>query len=411
MRPRIRPLVLSGLVLLGLVVLAVAGSRPALAHTPPPIYVSIAVDEEEVTWELTVSAGIFEDWLPLKAEGIEGLESEAREQARSRIESFIAEWGGVSIDRLPVKGILRSARFQQFLDHEVQWDYVQIRMAYAAKGMPRQVAFVWHNFNGGLGGYFSSVESEIEGLGETSYFVFRESEPEVVWHAPREARTRTPPPLPRVQGPRPVSVPWVSVSVLVLGAIGLLVLRRRRAPRPALAVLAALGLALGLGFSEVALGDVVLPWAKASERPSDGEAAEIFEALLRNIYRAFDFDDEEDVYDTLALSVTGDLLDDLYLEIHGGLILQEAGGAVSKVQKVEMVEALLLPTEEDQGPWFRVHATWQVQGKVGHWGHTHVRLNEYTARFAVTQADGGWKIADMELLAEERLDDGSLGGR
>ena len=404
---RIGPLLVGGLLLL----LGAGGPRAAWAHTPPPIYIAVTVDEEELTWELTVSAGIFEDWLSIPAKDLNALEGEALAQARDKVERFVAEWGAVSIDRLPVKGVLRSARYEAFLDHEIQWDYVQVRMGYATKGMPRQVSLVWRNFNGGLGGYFSSVESEIEGRGETGYFVFRESEPEVTWHAPQETRVPTTPALPRVTGPRPLSVPWLSVGLLLLGGLGLFVLHRRDAPRAALAVVASLGLGLGLGLSEVALGDVELPWARAASRPGEAEAAEIFESLLRNIYRAFDFEAEDEIYDTLALSVTGDLLDDLYLEIHGTLILQEAGGAVSKVQKVEIGDVTLLPAEEDQGPWFELDATWRVQGKVGHWGHTHVRLNEYKARFTVTQAAGGWKIADLALLAQERLDDGSLGGR
>jgi len=394
-----------------LLLLSVSGVRAAWAHTPPPIYIAVTVDEEELTWELTLSAGIFEDWFSVSAAELEGLEGAAHDEAYDEIQRFVEEWGGVSIDRLPVKGTLRSATQQRFLDHEVEWDYVQIRMAYATKGMPRQVSLVWRNFNGGLGGYFSSVESEIEGRGETGYHAFRESEPEVVWHAPREARVRTPPTLPRVTGPRPLSVPWLSVGVLLLTGVGLLVLRSLAAPRTTLAVVACVGIGLGLGFSEVALGDVEVPWARGVERPTEAESAEIFESLLRNIYRAFDFDTEDEIYDTLALSVTGDLLDDLYLEIHGSLILQEAGGAVSKVQKVEIVDVTLLPADEDQGLWFGLEATWQVQGKVGHWGHTHVRLNEYRARFTVAEAAGGWKIADMTLLAQERLDDGSQGGR
>ena len=398
--------------LLPLALLAGAGgARVAWAHTPPPIYISVSIDAEELTWELTVSSSIFEDWLSIGAKDLNELEGEALERARDEIEAFVAQWGGVAIDRLPVTGILRSARYETFLDHEIEWGYVQIRMAYATKGMPREVRLVWRNYNGGLGGYFSSVESEITGGDETAYHVFRESEPEVVWHAPREARVRTPPALPRVTGPRPLRVPWLTVGLLGLGALGVLGLRRRRASPRTIGVVAALALGLGLGLSQVALGDVALPWVSGVERPTQAQAEAIFESLLRNIYRAFDFEEEERVYDTLALSVTGDLLDDLYLEIHGSLILQEAGGAVSKVQRVEIQDVVLLPPEADQGPWFAVDATWRVQGKVGHWGHTHVRLNEYRARFTVAQADGGWKIADMALLAQERLDDGSLGGR
>ena len=41
---------------------------------------------------------------------------------------------------------------------------------------------------------------------------------------------------------------------------------------------------------------------------SEQQASALLETLLKNIYRAFDFREERDVYDKLALSVDGDLL-------------------------------------------------------------------------------------------------------
>jgi len=70
----------------------------------------------------------------------------------------------------------------------------------------------------------------------------------------------------------------------------------------------------------------------------------VAESLLRNVYRAFDYHSESDIYDTLARSVHGELLADLYLKIKQGLIMQEQGGAVARVQAVKVVK-----TEPAQG--------------------------------------------------------------
>jgi len=392
-------------------VAALAAPPLASAHTPPPIYISVAVGQEDVVWEMTLSAGIFEDWLPLKAKALDTLEGEAKAKAKELIEAFVDKWGAVTIDGVPVRGILLSAKYQEFTDHEIPWEYVQIRMAYGAKGMPRQVSLVWRNYDGGLGGYFDRVESEIEGGGETSYYLFRDSEPEVVWHAPVKREERPPPALPTTQGPVRLPVPLVSAGLGLLTVVALLGLARRRSDRRGRWIVAATGLALVLGFWGVARTEVALPFQGGAERPSDEDARAIFEARLRNIYRAFDYETESDVYDTLAHSVTGDLLADLYLQIHQTLINQDAGGAVSKVQKVEITEVEVLPPEDRDAAWFKVRATWQVQGKVGHWGHTHIRLNQYRAIFTVTPEPDGWKIAGLDLQAQERLDDGSMGGR
>ena len=50
------------------------------------------------------------------------------------------------------------------------------------------------------------------------------------------------------------------------------------------------------------------------------------------------------------------------------------------------------------------HATWTATGTVGHWGHIHMRKNQYEANIAVEPVDGAWKITDLELLEEKRID-------
>ena len=46
----------------------------------------------------------------------------------------------------------------------------------------------------------------------------------------------------------------------------------------------------------------------------DEEGAALVENLLKNIYHAFAFRDESTIFDTLAVSVEGPLLEELYLE-------------------------------------------------------------------------------------------------
>ena len=40
----------------------------------------------------------------------------------------------------------------------------------------------------------------------------------------------------------------------------------------------------------------------------------ILNSLLKKVYRSIDFREEEDVYDRLEVSVSGDLLADIYLQ-------------------------------------------------------------------------------------------------
>jgi hypothetical protein len=47
---------------------------------------------------------------------------------------------------------------------------------------------------------------------------------------------------------------------------------------------------------------------------------------------------------------------------------------------------------------------WTALGTVGHWGHIHTRENQYEAVITVEPLDGAWKITDLELLEEKRID-------
>ena len=122
--------------------------------------------------------------------------------------------------------------------------------------------------------------------------------------------------------------------------------------------------------------------------------------LLHNIYRAFDFREEEQIYDMLDRSVQGDLLTRIYLETRTGLELANQGGARAKVKEVEVVE---LSTEGGEAGGFLATAVWHVTGSVGHWGHVHQRQNQYRAELGVAAQDGAWKLVALEVLEEERL--------
>lgn len=236
--------------------------------------------------------------------------------------------------------------------------------------------------------------------------VFTQEEPEYTWHASAETYEgrfqAVPEPAP--EGGRSVPLLSIGLLVLVVGLGGFCFLFAAGRPhRRKLAVVAPLGLVAAFLCTGVAR----FSFAGGARLPNDAEASEIFQPLHANIYRAFDYTDESDVYDALAQSVHGDLLDRLYNEIYRSLIMQEEGGAVARVQAVKPLETEiesigLLPPDDDPG--FSVVTRWQVEGAVFHWGHSHHRTNEYQARYGVRATDAGWRIADSQVLEQRRID-------
>jgi hypothetical protein len=125
-------------------------------------------------------------------------------------------------------------------------------------------------------------------------------------------------------------------------------------------------------------------------------------ALVRNVYRAFDYRGESDIYDALARSVHGELLSELYLKIRRGLTMQEQGGAVSRVESVQMTGCSLVGDRKKLNS-FAADLTWTVEGTVEHWGHIHTRVNQYRAECGVRTVENAWKIDTMRVLDQKQL--------
>jgi hypothetical protein len=121
--------------------------------------------------------------------------------------------------------------------------------------------------------------------------------------------------------------------------------------------------------------------------------------LLSNIYGAFDFRDDSEVYDALATSVKGDLLRELYLQVKRSLVMAEQGGAISHVDNVEMLS--VTPPRNAKPP--TTEATWRVTGTVEHWGHVHTRVNEYQATITLGREAGTWKLDSLVPSSEQRV--------
>jgi hypothetical protein len=89
--------------------------------------------------------------------------------------------------------------------------------------------------------------------------------------------------------------------------------------------------------------------------------------------------------------------------------MEEEGGAMSRVVSVRPIATSVVSQGEieDAGVAtraFTVDATWQVDGRVTHWGHAHDRTNEYEGRFTVAASANGWRIHDAEVTRQERVD-------
>ncbi|MFN7293012.1 MAG: hypothetical protein ACK5T6_20695, partial [Pirellula sp.] len=135
-----------------------------------------------------------------------------------------------------------------------------------------------------------------------------------------------------------------------------------------------------------------------SSSPSEQEAKQITEAILANIYRAFDFREDEDVYEALDSVVDGPVLRDIYLRVKRSLIMAEQGGTLAHANSVTISE--LTKTGKKN---FDFEIKWQVVSVSEHWGHIHKQTTEFRAKLSLIQKSGFWKLNAFQLLDEKKI--------
>jgi len=376
------------------------------------VYSFVYITDYEVRHEILIPLLTLETWTPLDRRDKAFLEIDEQDAARASIEKFFAKGSTVEIDGIRVKPVMTQLSFYgvDFKDFAKQAARrrvstvnarVGVVMSYSTKGSPDHVKITWDNFNWAL----CSLRSVIFAHEDTSKVELYTAKPSFEWtnpgRAPLPSITQPPPP------PRPPMrhIPLVSLSCLALLAGTIVVMKFKGAPaKNHVLATGVLGIcaALAWPYARLKVPDPFAPHPVVSQQ----QARAIFATLHKNIYRAFDYRTESDIYDALAKSVDGKLLRDLYLKIRKGLKMQEQGGAISRVREVKILNGSKMPPAEtgaDGGRGFVFRCDWTVNGTVEHWGHIHSRTNQYDALFTVQARKDGWKITDLDVLGEKRV--------
>ena len=371
------------------------------------------IEPYEVRHETLVRVKDMAAWMELGLRGSEFIEVDEFEPLKKRIGEFLLKHSRVRIDNKQLRPILDRTSFVKytmtrtfFIDQPermlLNTAMLGVIVTYLTKEMPQEVTVDWDLFSDRIqkvptnavdpAGPFPSYVTPDDNLFVWKNFL-------KTYKAPTVAEITVDDSLTRILIPAG-SVACIAIIFPVLWRLK----KRRKDAKP-------LGLYMGLIPILVAGGIVLFPYLKVSvARPSvmtpnvtEKKAVLILNSLLKNIYRSFDFREEEDVYDRLATSVSGDLLTDIYLQNRKSLVVTQAGGARARVKEVK-IEDVTVSHLDDQPLALSFHSKWTAMGTVGHWGHIHTRKNQYEANITVEPVGGAWKISNLELLEEKRID-------
>ncbi|MBI9018367.1 MAG: hypothetical protein JEZ07_14030 [Phycisphaerae bacterium] len=374
------------------------------------IYSFIYIERFEIRHEVLIPFLTLESFIPVKRKDNNFLDIQEQDAAKEKIAEFFTIRNPVYIDGIKVKGVVSRVDFYglDFKDFammaprqrlSVMNARVGVIISYYTKGYPGQLDMDWELFNPNV----PVLRSTIFTNDKTDKFVFSRFRRQFHWSDPGLEKL---PALGMVPSPLPVPklfVSWLSVcfsTVMVLVLFLWLKNGMKRGGMATIIVLLLLSL-ISWGHCRIEIDNPL----RGDYEISQIQSSVVFETLHKNIYRAFDYRAEGDIYDALAHSVGGDLLPELYLIIHKGRLMTEQGGAASRINEVSILDGKMLDCfyNEQGRATFTYRASWTVDGTVEHWAHIHERTHQYEADFVLQALNGSWRITDFEMLDEKRL--------
>ena len=329
------------------------------------LYSFIYVTPHEVRHEVLVPLLTLESWVKLKRRDPDFLDVEEQIAARPDIEAFFSERNPVLIDGARVKPVVDRVSFFGLDISD-----------FAVNSKPRRV-----------GVYQARVGVIL------AYPVARRA-------VTKSRQSETDLPDPNLQGPRRVDLTWDTFNKHA-GFLRSIVYVHDGEPEERFLKPDQTTFSWEASPEELAPQPGMAPVASRLMRaPNLTESETIAESILGNVYRAFEYRDEEATYDALAMSVDGPLLRTLYLQIRKSLMISEQGDARSRIVSVRAVTSDLVTATKGE---FDVDLTWRANGQVEHWGHIHSRENEHRARLTVADRDGSWKLIACRFLGQKRV--------
>ena len=368
-----------------------------------PMNIFLYVEPFEVRKEFVVRPLDLARFMDIDIKAHQPIPAAERPEVLQRLADFLKDRAQVTIDGEQPQPILdrihflkRGLRMTRVVTPDEPVDgtdaIIGAIFVYPVDGIPKDVRLTWDLFDERITRVPASATDE---AGPMPSFLTPD-DPELHWVNYLKGGT--------LPGELEVAAPKSSLSIsialliAILLGLGLLIVAARR--RSWALGLAALALVAG-GWLAPPVGLIKVPVPASVRPPSGEEAAPTIHALLYNVYRALDFRQEEVVFDRLAQSLSGDVLERVYLEMRKGLRLENQGGARVRVREVELLE--VTPQESTDAGSLRYRTRWNATGSVGHWGHTHMRTNSYDALMTLSRIGKQWKIGDIDILEEQRV--------
>ena len=369
------------------------------------------IEPFEVRNEILVRVKDMMNWIDFDLRGNETIEADEFNRVREQIGRFFMQRENVLIDGQRLKPILDRTAFvesslqrSRFIETPepvpLNSAMVGVIVTYLTDGIPQEVTTTWELFSERM----QTVTARMTDPAGPFPYDLTPDNNVLKWK--NYLKTYTIPTVQKINVSdqhRGVPLPLGSlVCIVLLLPVSWSVLRRRKHGESVKPLFGMIGLLLIGALVLFPVFQVPVGGSARASQFSTEDGHVVLDSLMKNVYRAFDFRDEEDVYDKLAICVSGELLAELYLQQRRSLVVEQAGGAQAKVKEVAIEEVKVSKSTAQDGA-LDLRAQWTALGQVGHWGHVHSRQNRYDAIVTIKPRDGAWKVIDLELIEEKRL--------
>ena len=394
------------------IVWSLAFSSAKSQETPvkPPASAYLYIEPYLSRFEVLFDAPVLLEWMEIKLDASISLDPAAQLEIEKKVAARATAWCGLRDNGVAITGRLASVTFVKGEPGKtlpmVEGESVKPKESmigliweFPTSPAPLTIEMQWWEWNPPLAVlpltlFFGSFSDEMQ---------ITRALPFARWQ--NDGRLPNPRPLAEVPSLPPVTtipIPLASVGWLIVG-LAYFVIRNGTGKKPR-------GGWMGMVIAFIFVAAIMSPMMIYHVRnPFDREAvkvtqpaaaSQIASPLLRNIYRAFDFQDESRIYDSLQMSVDGELHRKLYLETMQALSLEGREGTRVRVSELDVQIDKVTPGENLE---FTAEGQWTALGTVGHWGHAHTRVNRYKAKMTFRPIEGAWKLTALEVLELKRI--------
>ena len=359
------------------------------------------IEPFEVRHEVLVRVKDLEDWIDLKYSAGDKIKAAELQTVLDSVANYLIQKNPVIIDGARARPFLDRVRFVevsmagiQILTQDKDLDYnaaiAGIIFSYPIEEIPQKVEVNWELWNEKI----QQIPCLMTDPAGPMPYDISESDPVLTWN--NHLKNYKSPTVYHTQiSPIQFKLPYL--SIILLGLMVFAIIRDGRKSKRKWWLYFVLFISAGLTI--LINVNVRLPISK-TQNLGQGSAFQLVHSLLNNTYKAFEFNEREMVYDKLAISAEGEVLNTIYLDYLKSMTIEQAGGAQAKIRKIQIDTVEVMDEETEFTP---LRTTWTATGTVGHWGHQHLRTNRYEAVISISPIEKYWKIVDLDVVEEIRV--------